>query len=142
MSVNELTHRFGLTVRSRVDTLIAEDLASGQRRRCTFASRDTPTESDLVDLSEVLEDAVLQMRPEMPLELVVSTFQKLVRTLPCTTGAKLTAFAELAPYSVLARGRSFGYGHEDRHRASLQGTVSLHGCAIREGLVIPLCDRA
>ncbi|EPT02984.1 hypothetical protein FOMPIDRAFT_1159568 [Fomitopsis schrenkii] len=60
-----------------LDTLIAEDLASGQRRRCTFVSSDTPTESDLVDLSEVLEDAVLQMRPEMPLELVVSTFQKL-----------------------------------------------------------------
>lgn len=35
-----------------------------------------------MDLSEVLEDAVLQMRPEMPLELVVSTFQKLVCALP------------------------------------------------------------
>lgn len=72
------------------DTLIAEDLASGQRRRCTFASSDTPTEPDLVDLSEVLEDAVLQMRPEMPLELVVSTFQKLVRVLSRVVVPQLT----------------------------------------------------
>ena len=102
-----------------VDTLIAEDLASGQRRRCTFASRDTPTESDLVDLSEVLEDAVLQMRPEMPLELVVSTFQKLVRT-PCrVTDPKLTISPESAPYSVLTWGCPLWHGHEDGHRAPL-----------------------
>ncbi|KZT67366.1 Cl-channel protein [Daedalea quercina L-15889] len=64
-------------LRAALDTLIAEDLASGQRRRCTFAPRPMQPESNFVDLSTVLEDAVLQMRPEMPLELVVSTFQKL-----------------------------------------------------------------
>ena len=100
-----------------LDTLIAEDLASGQRRRCTFASRDTPTEPELVDLSEVLEDAVLQMRPEMPLELVVSTFQKLVRTPSRVTDPKLTISPESASYSVLTWGCPLGHGHEDGHRA-------------------------
>ncbi|KAH9832582.1 Cl-channel protein [Rhodofomes roseus] len=66
-------------LRAALDPLVLEDVASRRGRKCTFVPRpvELESESELVDLSDVLEDAVLQMRPEMPLELIVSTFQKL-----------------------------------------------------------------
>ena len=35
-----------------------------------------------VDLSSTLEDSIIQLRKEVPQELVVSMFQKLVRLIP------------------------------------------------------------
>jgi len=49
----------------------------GARRRCTFAAHPTEANAAVIDLSPLLEDSVLQLRKEMPLELVVSMFQKL-----------------------------------------------------------------
>jgi len=44
-------------------------------RKCCFSSQ--PSSSDRLDLSDLLEEAVLQLRKEVPQELVVSMFQKL-----------------------------------------------------------------
>lgn len=49
-------------------------------RKCFFSIRHSQLpESTRVDLSGSLEEAVLQLRKEVPQELVVSIFQKLVR---------------------------------------------------------------
>ena len=54
-------------------------------QRCTFLpqSRVDQGDSRVVGLSGLLEEAVLQLRKDVPLELVVNMFQKLVRGLPC-----------------------------------------------------------
>ncbi len=50
-------------------------------RRCTFLppSRADEGGSEMINLSHLLEEAVLQLRKDVPLELVVNMFQKLVR---------------------------------------------------------------
>jgi len=62
---------------SALESVLAEDAASGMHRKCTFSSRAASADGDLIDLSDVLEEAVLKLRKEVPLELVVSMFQKL-----------------------------------------------------------------
>lgn len=61
--------------------LFSQDPAPAPTRRCTFSSRRSGLDSDLEDLSDVIEEAVLQLRKELPQELVVNMFQKLVRLL-------------------------------------------------------------
>jgi chloride channel 3/4/5 len=46
-------------------------------RRCFFVKRNVMP-ADSIDLSHVLDRHVLALRPQVPLELVVSTFQKMV----------------------------------------------------------------
>ncbi|KAJ7080270.1 Cl-channel protein [Mycena crocata] len=73
--------------------LLAEDASSGRARRCFFSQRgNSPSNpEDQVDLSSLLEEAILQLREEVPKELVVSMFQKLnLRQIIFTTGGKLT----------------------------------------------------
>ncbi|TBU57745.1 chloride channel [Dichomitus squalens] len=57
--------------------LIADDPSMEQR--CTFLppSRTGQGDSGMVNLSNLLEEAVLQLRKDVPLELVVSMFQKM-----------------------------------------------------------------
>jgi len=58
--------------------LLLEDVDSGRSRICVFSSRQSSSfEEENVDLSGVLEDAVLQLRKEVPQEFIVSMFQKL-----------------------------------------------------------------
>ncbi|KAJ7746724.1 Cl-channel protein [Mycena maculata] len=71
--------------------LLAEDFGAGRSRRCVFSQRSSTNPEEEVDLSGLLEEAVLQLRHEVPKELVVSMFQKLnLRQIIFTTGGKLT----------------------------------------------------
>lgn len=71
----------GYVTRDRLKTtlapLLAEDATSGAQRKCTFAARPTESNAAVIDLSPLLEESVLHLRKEMPLELVVSMVQKL-----------------------------------------------------------------
>ncbi|KAL6309304.1 chloride channel [Sparassis latifolia] len=78
-------------LRAAVEPLLAEDKSSGAPRRCTFLVLPGASDSELVNLSTMLEEAVLQLRKEMPLELVVSMFQKLnLRQVLLSQGGQLT----------------------------------------------------
>ncbi|KZT07272.1 Cl-channel protein, partial [Laetiporus sulphureus 93-53] len=97
-------------LRAYIEPLLEEDQASGVQRRCTFVPRrrdgggyndrgdrmnangdSSAADTELIDLSTLLEEAVLQLRPEMPLELVVSMFQKLnLRHVLLSKAGKLT----------------------------------------------------
>jgi chloride channel 3/4/5 len=63
-----------------VGTMLSEDLDSGTARRCIFSTRSSTYASsvDQVNLSETLHEAVIQLRKEVPQELVITMFQKLV----------------------------------------------------------------
>ena len=51
-----------------------------RHKKCTFSqNRMRLAIDERVDLSSTLEDSVIQLRKEVPQELVVSMFQKLVR---------------------------------------------------------------
>ncbi|KAJ7460664.1 Cl-channel protein [Mycena latifolia] len=74
-----------------ITPLLAEDATSGRPRRCVFSQRSPLNPEEEVDLSGLLEEAVLHLRQEVPKELVVSMFQKLnLRQIIFTTGGKLT----------------------------------------------------
>lgn len=59
--------------------MISED---GQRK-CTFSKDVAAIDPDFINLSSLLDEAVLQMRKEVPLQLVVNMFQKMVRPSRC-----------------------------------------------------------
>ncbi|KAM5536604.1 hypothetical protein V8D89_009699 [Ganoderma adspersum] len=71
----------GIVMRDRLreclDELIADD--PNMERRCTFLppSRVDQGGSEMVNLSSLLDEAALQLRKDVPLELVVNMFQKL-----------------------------------------------------------------
>jgi len=78
-------------LRASIEPLLSEDATSGAQRRCTFVTRPSASDVNLLNLSPVLEESVLQLRKEVPLELVVSMFQKLnLRHILFTQGGKLT----------------------------------------------------
>lgn len=57
------------------ESLVAED----SQRKCTFSKDVAAVDSEFINLSSLLDEAVLQMRKEVPLQLVVNMFQKMVR---------------------------------------------------------------
>jgi len=61
-----------------IKTLFAREPATLSTRRCTFSSRFSSAEDNLENLSNLVEEAILQLRKEQPQELVVDMFQKLV----------------------------------------------------------------
>ena len=61
-----------------IETLFAQESDPLPTQRCTFSSRRSATEDNLENLSDLLEEAILQLRQEQPQELVVDMFQKLV----------------------------------------------------------------
>jgi chloride channel 3/4/5 len=58
--------------------LLSED--SEKSKRCVFSQQSSSSAEEQIDLSGLLEEAVLQLRQEVPKELVVNMFQKLVRS--------------------------------------------------------------
>ncbi|KAI0794494.1 chloride channel [Fomes fomentarius] len=64
-------------LRACIEGLVAEDPSLD--RRCTFLppSRVDQGDGGMVDLSRMLEEAVLQLKKDVPLELVVNMFQQL-----------------------------------------------------------------
>ncbi|KAJ7173729.1 Cl-channel protein [Mycena filopes] len=83
----------GFVTRDKLRLAIAPLLLeeSESSKRCIFSQHPSPDGVEQVDLSHLLEEAVLQLRQEVPKELVVSMFQKLnLRQIIFTTGGKLT----------------------------------------------------
>ncbi|KAK7031437.1 chloride channel protein [Favolaschia claudopus] len=76
-------------LRSALDSLLSDD--SERTKRCVFSSRGRSSiTEEQIDFSGLLEEAVLQLRQEVPKELVVNMFQKMnVRQIMFTTGGKL-----------------------------------------------------
>ena len=72
----------------QLDLLPSED--GIERRKCSFSSRHAESHANLVDLSGSLEESVLQLRKELPVELVVNMFQKLVCSLAMRYSKLLT----------------------------------------------------
>lgn len=54
-------------------------LAEGGHRNWTFIEKVAAANPELVDLSPLLEGVALQLRKDVPLQLVVNMFQKMVR---------------------------------------------------------------
>ncbi|KAI8996437.1 chloride channel [Trametes punicea] len=78
-------------LRACIESLLAED--PNLDRKCTFLPPNRVAEGDsgMENLSPLLEEAVLQLRKDVPLELVVNMFQKLnLRHILFTQGGKLT----------------------------------------------------
>ena len=63
-----------------LDLLQLDDSDSDQGKICTFSqNRMRVPAEERIDLSSALEDSIIQLRKEVPQELVVNMFQKLVR---------------------------------------------------------------
>jgi len=60
-------------LKAYLESLESED---GQRR-CTFSKDVAAVDTEFINLSSLLDEAVLQMRKEVPLQLVVNMFQKM-----------------------------------------------------------------
>ncbi len=60
------------------EPLVAKETEENALRRCTFSQDVAAANPDMVNLSSLLEEAVLQLRKEVPLQLVVNMFQKMV----------------------------------------------------------------
>lgn len=65
-------------------TVPAEQLLSDRSptelaRECTFSHTYAASEPDFIDLSSLMEVSVLELRTEVPLELVVNMIHKMVR---------------------------------------------------------------
>ncbi len=59
--------------------LVTDHLPEEQRsRKCVFSPRFTHTPEESINLSGVLEQSIMQIRKEVPEEIVVKMFQKLV----------------------------------------------------------------
>lgn len=64
-----------------IEFLLSRDPAPSPERRCTFSRRRFAAAvggDSFENMSEVIEEALLQLRKELPQELVVNMFQKLV----------------------------------------------------------------
>ena len=85
-------------------------------RKCTFdkprrsEQRDTDT---VIDLSGLLEEAVLQLRKDVPLELVVDMFQKMVLIFCSRRNPTLLTYANLV-FST----RTFGISYSRKKAIS------------------------
>ncbi|KAJ7272542.1 Cl-channel protein [Mycena haematopus] len=76
-------------LRLALTPLLLDD--SERTKQCTFSSRGSSSTDGQVDLSGLLEEAILQLRQEVPKELVVNMFQKMnLRQIMFTTRGKLT----------------------------------------------------
>ena len=61
------------------DFHLLDDLDSERSRKCNFSSNSmSMSGEETVNLSGNFEEVVLQLRKEVPLEMVVTVFQKLV----------------------------------------------------------------
>ena len=64
-----------------VEQLLGERSPTELAQECTFSSAHATLEPGLINLSSLMEVSVLELRTEVPLELVVNMIQKMV----CTT---------------------------------------------------------
>lgn len=75
----------GYVTRDKLQHVLAEHLATKPpHQACTFIAKSVT--DDVLDLSTLLDASVLQLRKEMPQELIVSMFQKLVSAASLSQG--------------------------------------------------------
>ncbi|KAJ7230701.1 Cl-channel protein [Mycena pura] len=90
----------GFVTRDKLRIALAPYLAeenADRLKRCVFSQRSSTSAEEQIDLSSLIEEAVLQLRPDVPKELVVSMFQKFnLRRIIFTTRGKLTGMVTLS----------------------------------------------
>ena len=64
-----------------IEQLLNERSPTELARACTFSHAYAISEPELTDLSSLLEVSVLELRTEVPLELVVNTIRRMVRVI-------------------------------------------------------------
>ena len=92
----------------------------------------------MINASSLLDEAVLQLRKNVPLELVVNMFQKLVRILYSHLvlhDALLTFMAEPETHPLLSRRQAHRHGDQDGHRMVVDRTGTSRGRARRETIL-------
>jgi chloride channel 3/4/5 len=65
------------------DAYYSDDLETMRTRRCTFYPQSPIQSSDgIIDMSQYLENTILHLRKEVPLEITVAMFQQLASPFP------------------------------------------------------------
>lgn len=102
-----------------IEQLLSERSPTELAQECTFIHTYAVSEPDFIDLSSLMEVSVLELRTEVPLELVVNTIQKMVRVSypfhPLTAQQDVQLLTELAANSFHAAGETYGPDHEVRY---------------------------
>ena len=78
----------------------------------TFIKSQASSNPELVNLAPLLDTSVLQLRKEVPLQLVVNMFQKMVSILalfPCLRD--WNRFSESATHRIFPSGKTNGIGN-------------------------------
>jgi len=68
-----------MTLTVLVEQLLSDRSPTELARECTFSHTYAASEPDFIDLSSLMEVSVLELRTEVPLELVVNMIHKMVR---------------------------------------------------------------
>ena len=90
------------------------DAALIEQQKWTFNRATSSANLELVNLSPFLDEAVLQLRKEVPLQLVVNMFQKMVGlSLCCTLGRTDGLIPELATCAVFPSGEAHWSSNQD-----------------------------
>lgn len=110
-----------------IESLLSREPAPLFTRRCTFLSRRPITQDDSEDLSNVVEEAVLQLRKEQPQELVVDMFQKLVSVASLQmTSTSYGTRTEPSTNFIHARRKTNWHGHKDRYCGIVKSAFFTH----------------
>ena len=120
-----------------VERLTTEDVdgALNETQHWTFIKSISRSNPELVNLSPLLDDAVLQLRKEVPLQLVVNMFQKMVSTWPdLSFEHDHEPASELAPCSILSSGKIDWPCDQDRYCVALDGPSSSYWSISRRNL--------
>ena len=88
---------------SLIERLTTEEVDGvlAETHKWTFIKGLASSDPELVNLASLLDGSVLQLRKEVPLQLVVNMFQKMVSDLSRNCISWLNCSPEFATYSVL-----------------------------------------
>lgn len=113
-----------------IERLVVEDVegALTETQRWTFIKAEASANPELVDLAPLLDEAVLQLRKEVPLQLVVNMFQKMAsRSDEVLRRYELTdTCLEPSPCALFAGRKVYRIGHEDGHRVVADIALAAH----------------
>jgi hypothetical protein len=84
-----------------IEQLLSERSPTELARECTFSHTYATSDTDLIDLSSLMEVSVLELRTEVPLELVVNTIQRMVCIFPLSFSDRSTRRA--TPYRTCGK---------------------------------------
>ena len=114
-----------LKLMAPTEQLLGERSPTELARECTFSHTDAGSDPDLIDLSSLMEVSVLELRTEVPLELVVNTIQKMVRPFPFhspTAQQDVRLLTELTANTFHAGREAHGFDYEIRYRRFINST--------------------